>query len=171
MFATPPRSRSTSRESEFSASHSSGGSFHRAPVLSRAAATVSSSFPKDIQRSEAVDTALLRLYIMHESMSEIAALLTTIDHQGEGAHCDLGSSQALLMHHHLYFELGLLFERHGRVLDALDVYARMGSGEYIQNPLEDSTSGAQAAVDLLLTVEDTSLVLYHSVRSSIHQPV
>ncbi|ETV88946.1 hypothetical protein, variant 2 [Aphanomyces astaci] len=162
MFATPPRSRSTSRESEFSAAHSSGGSFHRAPVLSRAAATVSSSFPKDIQRSEAVDTALLRLYIMHESMSEIAALLTTIDHQGEGAHCDLGSSQALLMHHHLYFELGLLFERHGRVLDALDVYARMGSGEYIQNPLEDSTSGAQAAVDLLLTVEDTSLVLYHS---------
>ncbi|ETW08920.1 hypothetical protein H310_01404 [Aphanomyces invadans] len=169
VFATPPRSRSTSRENEFAATHaasisSSSGSFHRG--ITRTASTIvstsSSSFPKDIQRSEAVDTALLRLYIMHESFSEIAALLTTVDNQGDGAHCDMGSSQALLMHHHLYFELGLLYERHGRALDALDVYARMGSGEYVQNPLEDGTSGAQAAVDLLQTLDDIPLVLYHS---------
>ncbi|KAF0694646.1 Aste57867_14485 [Aphanomyces stellatus] len=162
-FATPPRSRSTSRENEFAAAHSS--SMHR--LLARNSSSTmgglaSSGYPKDIQRLEALDTALLRLYVMHEMIPEIAGLLMTVDNQGEGAHCDMGSSQALLMQHQLYYELGLLFERHGRTLDALDVYKRMGAGEYVQNPMEDSTTGAMATVDLLLTLDDIPFVLFHS---------
>ncbi|CAK4670387.1 unnamed protein product [Aphanomyces euteiches] len=166
-FSTPPRSRSTSREN----ASASSASFHR--MLSRSNSIVGgASFPKDIQRSEAVDTALLRLYVMHEMIPDIAGLLMTVDSQGDGAHCDIASSQALLMQNNLYYEVGLLFERHGRVLDALDVYARMGSGEYVQNPLEDSTSGAIATADLLQTVDDISLVFYHSkwvLKSEPHE--
>ncbi|OQS05457.1 inositol-3-phosphate synthase [Thraustotheca clavata] len=120
------------------------------------------SGPKDLQRAEAVDTALLRLYILFQRYPDITTLLTSLDSQGDGAHVDMGSSQSLLMRHHLYYELGLLFERHGRLLDALDVYARMGSSEYVQNPAEDSTSGVIATVELLRTIDDSSLVFAHS---------
>ncbi|OQR85624.1 hypothetical protein ACHHYP_11627 [Achlya hypogyna] len=147
-FGTPNRSRSGSRDSATRAFGSRSNSV--------------ASVPKDLQRAEAVDTALLRLYILFQRFPEITTLLTTLDAQGDGAHVDMGSSQSLLMRHHLYYELGLLFERHGRLLDALDVYARMGSGEYVQSAAEDSTSGVLATVELLRTIDDPAIVFSHS---------
>ncbi|KDO28175.1 hypothetical protein SPRG_06223 [Saprolegnia parasitica CBS 223.65] len=144
-FATPNRSRSGSRDRAFSSRSNS-----------------IASVPKDLQRAEAVDTALLRLFILFQRFPDITTLLTSLDAQGDGAHVDMGSSQSLLMRHHLYYELGLLFERHGRLLDALDVYARMGSGEYVQSTVDDSASGVLATVELLRTLDDPALVYTHS---------
>jgi hypothetical protein len=97
--------------------------------------------------TEAIDTGLLKLYVLlgHPKLDSFA---------GSKNSCDLMDAKIFLSQHQLYHVLALLFKGRGSDRDALDIWSRMGSGEY----REPGHDGVGPTVECLAQQENQELV-------------
>lgn len=116
---------------------------------------------KDPHRSEAVDTALLRLYVSFGKHNELIYLLQ--DSDAEVCHLDLESCKSYLMQEKLYYESGLLLLAHHKYEQAINMFSQLHSGGYRQKNLPKSAM--EAAIDALLTIpnEQSDLIFRESI--------
>nr|CCA14073.1 conserved hypothetical protein [Albugo laibachii Nc14] len=121
----------------------------------------STSGGRDPRRSEAVDTALLRLYVSFGKQNELIQLLQ--DKEGEVCSLDMESCKSYLMQEKLYYESGLLLLAHQKYEQAINMFSQLHSGGYRQKNMPKS--GIEAAVDALLMIpnEQSDLIFRESV--------
>lgn len=132
----------------------------RAVSRSRSVSSSNSSQagPRDARRTEAIDTALFRLYVKFKKQRELLALIAE-NSEAESCSLELESCEALLLKSKLYYEVGQLRMIQGKFKDAVDVYARLHSGEYKQTNVP--RSAVEAAIDVLVAVpEDQDKFIY-----------
>ncbi|GAB9465834.1 Vacuolar protein sorting 39 [Globisporangium polare] len=139
------------------------GASSRSRAVSRSRSVSSSSSsqlggPKDARRTEAIDTALFRLYVVFKKQKELLALIEE-NKEAESCALELESCEALLLKNKLYYEVGQLRIIQGKHRDAVDVYSRLHSGEYKQTNVP--RSAVEAAIDVLVAVpEDQDKFIY-----------
>ncbi|TMW57268.1 hypothetical protein Poli38472_003193 [Pythium oligandrum] len=122
----------------------------RAASRARSASIASSGSngPKDARRAEAIDTALFRLYVTFKKQKELVTLIEENSTDAEGCNLELESCQTLLSKHHLYYELGQLLLLQGKHREAVEVYARLHSGEQKQSNVPKNP--VEAAIEVLI---------------------
>ncbi|KAF1336332.1 Vacuolar protein sorting 39, partial [Globisporangium splendens] len=136
--------------------HVKNQSSSRSRAVSRSRSVSSSNSsqlngPKDARRTEAIDTALFRLYVKFKKQRELLALIEE-NKSAETCSLELESCEALLLKNKLYYEVGQLRIIQGKHKDAVDVYARLHSGEYKQTNVP--RSAVEAAIDVLVAVPE-----------------
>ena len=113
------------------------------------AASASPSRVADLRVAEAVDTARLKLLVALQRHTELDAFA-----ERPGNQVDLADAKAFLLEKELYHVLALLYKGHGNDRQALDVWSRMGSGEYE----EGGHDGVAPTVAFLASHSDQELV-------------
>lgn len=127
----------------------------RTRAISRSRSVSSSNMsqlgPKDARRTEAIDTALFRLYVSFKKQKELLALIEE-NKEAEACSLEVESCEALLLKNKLYYEVGQLRIIQGKHRDAVDVYSRLHSGEYKQTNVP--RSAVEAAIDVLVAAPE-----------------
>ncbi|TYZ63196.1 hypothetical protein PybrP1_012945, partial [[Pythium] brassicae (nom. inval.)] len=135
-------------------------------AISRSRSVSSSSMsqlgPKDARRTEAIDTALFRLYVSFKKQKELLALIEE-SREADACTLEVESCEALLLKNKLYYEVGQLRIIQGKHRDAVDVYSRLHSGEYKQTNVP--RSAVEAAIDVLVAAPEgqDKFIYEHSV--------
>ncbi|GMF56847.1 unnamed protein product [Phytophthora fragariaefolia] len=133
-------------------------------VSSARGRAASAASPKDARRVEAIDTALLRLYVHFKRYKELLVLIQEPNPDVEGPPGSLGgcaleveSCRSLLLKHKLYYEAAQLLCAHQKYDDALEIFALLHHGEYKQRTGSSGMpkSPIEAAIDVLVSVPES----------------